>query len=146
MKIDVIKEPGGIFRAASDMDFESTTGFKTGEMYTIEIKNSRNPQHHRKGMAFLRYCFEHWAGGHEFQDESTQFDSFRKQLTISAGYYEQVFSINKADFVLEAKSLSFNAMAQDEFEDCYQALIQAAMSNIFNTADEQTLNRLMGFF
>ena len=71
---------------------------------------------------------------------------FRSLFIISAGYYEQVFSINKTDFALEAKSLSFNAMTQDEFEECYSALIQAAMSNIFNEADDQTLNKLMGFF
>mgnify|MGYP003677983461 FL=1 len=146
MKLEMIKQAGGMLMPADDYTAEKMKKFKTGCQFPIDIKLQRNQPFHGKVFAFFQFVFEHWAGGHEFQDESTQFDSFRKQLTISAGYYEQVFSINKTDFVLEAKSLSFNAMTQDEFEECYSALIQAAMSNIFNEADDQTLNKLIGFF
>lgn len=38
-------------------------------------------------------------------------------------------------------------MEQDEFEECYSALINAAIKHVFqNTTDENILNRLMGFF
>lgn len=145
MKLEFIKQAGGVLAPADDYTADKMTKFKTGEQYPVEIKRSRNPHFHRKVFAFFNFCFEHWAGGHEFKDESLQFDQFRKELIILAGFYDAYYSIN-SEPRLEAKSLSFGSMDQDEFEGCYNALIQAAMSKIFKTADEQTLNRLMGFF
>jgi len=146
VKLELIKQAGGVLVPANDYTAEKLTKFKTGNQFPAEIKLPRNQAFHGKVFAFFQFCFEHWAGGHEFQQESLQFDSFRKQLTISAGFYDQVFSLNKSDFTLEAKSLSFGSMDQEEFEACYNALIQAAMTNIFHSADEQTLNHLISFF
>ena len=146
MKLEFIKQAGGNLTPADDFTAEKLTKFKTGGQYTVEIKRVRNPLFHAKVFAFFNYCFKHWAGGNECQHESVQFDSFRKQLTINAGYFDQVWALNKIDFTLEAKSLAFGSMGQDEFEQCYSALIQAAMTGIFNEADDQQLNQLMSFF
>lgn len=148
MKIEVIKESGGLFRPASDMEYEKTTKYKTGELYTAEIKLTRNPQFHRKVFAFFNFCFQHWSGDIEceFMDETAQFDVFRKQLTILAGYRTSVINLRTLKGSYEAKSLSFGSMAQDEFEQCYNALIQAAMKHIFKTADSNTYNQLISFF
>lgn len=145
MKLQFIKQPGGALHPADDRTADKLTKFKTGEQYEVEIKRTRNPAFHRKAFSFFNFCFEHWAGGHEFQDESLQFDQFRKELTILAGFHQQYYGIDSSVRV-EAKSLSFASMDQDEFESCYHALVQAAMVHIFRTSDDQTLNRLMGFF
>lgn len=146
MKLEFVKQAGGSLMPADDHTAEKMTKFKTGCQFPVDIKLPRNQSFHGKVFVFFGFCFEHWAGGHEFQNESLQFDEFRRQLTISAGFYDQVFSINKTDFTIVAKSLSFASMDQEEFEQCYNALIQAAMSNIFRSSDEQTLTRLMSFF
>lgn len=145
MKLEFIKQAGGILMPADDYTAEKMIKFKTGCQFPIEIKRPRNQSFHGKVFKFFDFCFKHWAGGHEFQNESLQFDEFRKELTKTAGFYDQVFDLN-GNFTIVAKSLSFGNMDQEEFEQCYHALIQAAMTNIFRTADEQTLNRLMGFF
>ena len=145
MKLEFIKQAGGLLMPADDHTAEKMTKFKTGEQYPVDIKRTRNPQFHRKMFAFFNFCFEHWAGGHEFQDETLQREEFRKELTKLAGFYDQVFDLH-GNFTIVAKSLSFASMDQEEFERCYNALIQAAMSNIFRSSDEQTLNRLMSFF
>jgi len=145
MKLEFIKQAGGMLIPADDYSAEKLTKLKTGGQYPVEIKQARNPQFHRKVFAFFNFCFQHWSGGHNFQDESLQFDQFRKELIIMAGFHNAYYSIS-SEARLEAKSLSFGSMSQDEFEQCYQALIQAAMSNIFKTADERTLNQLMSFF
>ena len=145
MKLEFIKQAGGLLMPADDVASEKMTKFKTGEQYQVDIKRTRNPQFHRKMFAFFKFCFDHWAGGHEFQDESLQREEFRKELTKLAGLYDQVFDLH-GNFTIVAKSLSFANMDQEEFEQCYSALIQAAMSNIFRSSDEQTLTRLMSFF
>lgn len=145
MKLEFIKQAGGMLMPADDYTAEKLTKFKTGGQYTVDIKRTRNPHFHAKMFAFFNFCFQYWAGGHEFQDESLQFDEFRKELTKTAGFYDQVFDL-QGNFTIVAKSLSFGSMDQEEFEQCYNAIIQAAMTNIFRSADEQQLNRLMSFF
>jgi hypothetical protein len=145
MKLEFIKCAGGTLVPADDYTADKLIKFKTGCQFPVDIKLPRNQSFHGKVFKFFEFCFEFWAGGHEFQNESLQFDYFRKELTKNAGFYDQVFDI-KGNFTIVAKSLSFNSMGQDEFEQCYHALIQAAMSNIFNTADDKTLTKLMGFF
>lgn len=147
MKISFIKEPGGVFRAATDNDFEKTTKFKTGELYEADIKLTRNPKFLRKVMVFFRFCFDHWDGNkvHEYCSETEQLERFRKDLTILAGFYVQTVRID-GSLRTEAESLAFSSMSEERFQECYSALINAAMKHIFKTYDENTLNQLRSFF
>jgi len=150
MKLDFVKQAGGVLVPASDTVCEKMTKFKTGEIYPVDIKRSRNPHFHAKVFSFFGFCFEHWSADKthwENMDESSQGESFRKQLTLQAGYFNTTYSLDGTGFVMEAKSLSFANMEQDEFEACYSALINAAIKHVFmNTRDERILNRLQGFF
>ncbi len=145
MKIEMIKQPGGLLVPASDMELEKLNKFKTNGQYSVEIKLSRNPDFHRKVFAFFNFCFEFWKGDNEFQSETKQFDIFRKHLTCLAGFYEQYSNIH-GEIRVEAKSLSFSSMKQEEFEECYLALIRAALKHIFVGANVNIENQLMDFF
>ena len=145
MRLEFIKQAGGVLVPADDVTADKLTKFKTGEQYQVDIKRTRNPAYHRKIFAFMNFCFQYWKGTNEFQDEAQQFDEFRNQLTIMAGYYDQVFDL-KGQFTLRPKSLSFASMSQDEFEACSNAMIQAALTNIFRGCDESIQNRLYEFF
>ena len=145
MKITMVKQPGGVLSPARDMDADSLAKFKTGEQYQIEIKRTRSPGFHRKMFEFLGFCFEHWKSDREFMDERGQFDVFRNNLTVIAGYYNTYYTI-KGEPRIEAKSLSFASMEQDEFESCYKALVDAAMRTIFTGCGKEVEERLMGFF
>ncbi len=139
------KQPGSILCPASDMELEKLHKFKTGEQYTIEIQLTRNPQFHRKVFGFFNFCYSFWKGDNEFQSETKQFDVFRKHLTVLAGFYDQFVNIH-GDVRVEAKSLAFSSMNQEEFEECYNALIRAALKHIFKNADDNTYNQLISFF
>lgn len=79
-------------------------------------------------------------------DEASQLDRFRKDLTILAGFYEQTVRLN-GEIRTEAKSLAYGNMEPDEFERCYNAMINAAIKHLFNgTKDRNTLNQLQSFF
>lgn len=148
MQIEMVKAPGGVFVPAHERDLERLQKFKNSGLYTVEIKLTRNPSFHRKMFAFFNFCFEHWSAdnaGLECLDESSQFDRFRKDLTILAGFYEQTVRLN-GEVRTEAKSLSFSSMEQDEFERCYKAMITAAIRYIFRSCDKETENRLLSFF
>ncbi|MCL7721921.1 DUF1367 family protein [Actinobacillus pleuropneumoniae] len=149
MKAQMIKSAGGAFVPLDDMQAEALKKFRNGEQYEIEIKLSRNPQFHRKVFAFFKFCFDHWSADKtewQFQDEQAQFDTFRKNLTVLAGYFDKTYTI-KGDVRIEPKSLAYGNMEQAEFERCYNSLINAAMKHIFNVCDDpQILDRLYAFF
>ncbi len=146
MKVNMIKRPGGTMEPATDGDAESLTKIKTGCTYPIDIPNSRNPEFHGKMFVFLHYCFAHWRGGNEFQCEKAQFNAFRKQLTILAGFRVPVVNLRNHNVSYEAESLSFASMSQERFEQCYNAMIQAAIVNIFKGSDDDVYNKLVSFF
>lgn len=145
MKINFIKQAGGVLVPASDLEADKLTRFKTGEQYQVEIKLTRNVAFHRKVFAFFNFCFEYWKGDNEFQSESKQFDIFRQHLTCLAGFYDQYSNIH-GEVRVEAKSLAFSSMSQEEFEECYNALIRAALKHVFPGADPGIENQLVSFF
>ena len=144
MLIEMIKQPGGVFIPVDDIESEQLTRFKTGEQYQVEVKLTRNPAFHRKVFAFFRFCFEYWRGN-DYQDDVKQRKVFRNHLTCLAGYYDSYHGID-GRVRIEAKSLSFGDMDQEEFEQCYNALIQAALDHVFKKPGDEIYNKLVGFF
>jgi len=149
MIIEMVKGAGGTFVAADDIYLPALQKFKNGDIYEVEVKRTRNPQFHRKVFSFFKFCFEHWAADKtdwKYFDERKQFDTFRKHLTVLAGFKDVSYTIDGRVRV-EAKSLSYGNMEQDEFEQCYNALINAALKHIFgNTTDQNIINQLYAFF
>src|SRR5699024_1520477 len=149
MIIEMVKGAGGTFVAADDIYLPAPQKFKNGDIYEVEVKRTRNPQFHRKVFSFFKFCFEHWAADKtdwKYFDERKQFDTFRKHLTVLAGFKDVSYTIDGRVRV-EAKSLSYGNMEQDEFEQCYNALINAALKHIFgNTTDQNIINQLYAFF
>ena len=141
----MIKQSGGLLTPAYDIDSEAMTKFKTGEVYEVEIKRGRNPKHHRLMFAFLHFCFEHWQSDREFVDEAGQFEVFRQNLTVLAGYHDTHYTIT-GNVRVVAKSLSYASMTQDEFEACYKAMIAAALRTIFKGCGRDVESRLLSFF
>ena len=147
MKISFQKHQGGVLIPADDVESERMTRFKTGEYYQVDIKLSRNPHFLAKIMVFFRFCYDHWDGHEvlEFGTEKTQLERMRKDLTILAGFYEQSYRLD-GSIRTEAKSLSFENMEEEEFSECYHAVVQAAMKHIFKSSDKSIYNQLMSFF
>ena len=149
MQLEMLKMAGGMLIPLNDEQAEALNKFKTGEQYQVEIKQVRNPAFHRKVFAFFKFCFDHWSADKtewQYFDERKQFDTFRKNLTVLAGFREVSYTID-GRMRVDAQSLAYGNMTQDEFEQCYNSSINAAMSSIFKGCnDEQTLERLYAFF
>lgn len=148
MKINFIKSHGGVLLPASDIEVGRMYRFKNGDMYEIDIKLKRNGSFHKKVFAFTNHCFQYWCANNtevEFQCEKAQFDYFRKSLLIKAGYYDYVVDINGSTMV-QARSMSYDSMEQEEFEQVYSAMINAAIATIFQGASDEECQRLHSFF
>lgn len=145
MKISMQKLPGGVLAPASDIEESRMARFKNGEYYEIEIKQGRNYEYHKKVFSFFNYCYQYWGGEHlETVDQAGQFEVFRKHLTCLAGHYDKFFNV-KGEVRVEAKSIDYGSMNQEEFECFFHNLLNAAMKHIFEPDDQEAYNTLLGY-
>lgn len=144
MKINLIKlrikGTVGLF-AASEIDKERLNKLDMGE-HEADIKAGNNSDFHRKVMAFIRFCYNYWKSDREFLCESAQFDHFREGLTVTAGYFDEVYSLDSR-VKLIAKSINYASMDDTQKAEYYSAIYNAAIDHIFHGCDRETERKLM---
>jgi hypothetical protein len=125
-----------------------------GEVVKVSFKLERNGKFHRKFFALLNVGFEAWDPGRKHKTYqgvpvAKSFERFRKEVTILAGYYEQTFDLD-GNMTLDAQSISFASMSQEEFEELYSAVVNVLLDKVLsNYRDREELdevvNKVMGF-
>lgn len=106
---------------------------KFGEPVMVTVKRPRNIQFHRKFFALLNVAFEN-------QDKYEDFEAFRKEVTMRAGYWEEHVHIT-GQISYTAKSISFASMDELEFADLYDKAVTAIIQHFMVGADEHELTR-----
>jgi len=125
-----------------------------GEVIEIDAKLPRNSRFHRKFFALLNLGFEHWEPGRKHKQYkgvpvAKNFEHFRKEVVILAGFYEQTFDL-EGNMKLEAKSISFASMEEPEFEEVFSAVANVLLEKVFITYKDrkeldEVLQKVMGF-
>jgi hypothetical protein len=86
--------------------------------FSIDLKKARNPQFHKYAFAMFRMLYD-------MIDSDLDFKSWRRMLTILAGYSD-VMAETKKDgterVYVSAQSLSFENFDQSEFRECFLAV------------------------
>jgi len=146
MHVAFIKIPGGWANADLETEeFHAKT--KTGAVVHGDMKRMRNYVFHKKLFALFNLAYEYW----EPQEIDTKwgkpvksFDTFRKNLTILAGYGHLVFNID-GTYKMEADSISFGSMSQETFDELYQSVITVVMERIpvLKDMDEDAIRDLV---
>lgn len=124
---------------------------KIGAALAGEFKKVRNPKFHRKMFVLFNLAFDAWEPEDlEYKGIKVQkqFDQFRKDVTILAGFYNSAITL-KGEVRLTAKSLSFKSMDEDEFEKVYNAVINVVLSRVLTkyTRDDldHVVEQILGF-
>lgn len=118
---------------------------KLGAAVTATLKRHNNPAFHRKLFALFNYAFDCWEPAslqHKGQPVQKNFDRFRKDLTVLAGFYDVVVNL-KGEVRAEAKSLNFGHMEHDEREQLYSAVIDAVLAMILTHSTRADLDALV---
>ncbi len=123
-------------------------------MMVLEVVQPRNPKFHRKFFALLNLGFEAWEPGRKHKTHkgipvSKNFEQFREDITILAGFYEQTFDLH-GRLKLKAKSISFAKMEEPEFEQLYSAVADVLLEHVLTKYAgreelDSVVNQLMGF-
>lgn len=109
---------------------------KSGATIMGEFHEMRNGAYFRKWWSLVEYAFDEWSETCEPQEYKGQpvlpdFERFRKDVTILAGFYRPTWNAN-GEVRLEAESLKWAAMSEDRFGKLYEATLQALTQKVFN--------------
>ena len=130
----MIRQPGGALVPATDEDAEALRKIKAGAAVRVDVKQIRNYKFLQKWFTLAKYAFDLWVERvppkeYKGQPVKPSFDRFRKDLVILAGHYDATFNA-RGEIRLEAKSISFANMAEDEFEKLYSDTIDVVLQKI----------------
>ena len=125
---------GGMLAPQTDEDAAQISRFKVGATIRCKTSAMRNAKFHKKWFALAKSAFDMWSDElpeleHAGVMVRPEFERFRKDLTIMAGYYRPVFGVN-GTLRLEAESLGWAEMDEDRFESLYSATIDAILSKV----------------
>ncbi len=153
--ITLVKLPDGSLRGMSESDQVAYKNFKTrlnkleeGELCSIEAKLPRNSRYHRKFFAMLNLGFDAWQPqrkhkSYKGREVQKNFERFRSDVLIAAGFYEQTFSLD-GKLKLEAQSISFAKMEQPEFEEVYNRCLDVLLQDVLKTyAGREEVNNVV---
>lgn len=127
------------------VDSGDDSNIKNGEVVSCEIKRPRNYGFHKKFMALLNYAFGIWEPGEiEYHGKPVgkNFERFRKDVTMLAGYYEVVTNI-KGEAKAEPLSISFGSMGADEFEKLYSKTIDVILKHVLTNYTKEDVDRVI---
>jgi hypothetical protein len=135
MEILLIRTPSG-FMPADDEAMELIKKFRLGAMAKLDVVQMRNGALFKKWWALVKLGFDYFADscsteiykGHEVLPD---FDRFRKDVTIIAGFRRAVWNVN-GEVRFEAESLAWASMTEERFEKLYSATIDALLKMVFN--------------
>lgn len=130
----MIRQPGGALIPATDEDAEALRKVKAGAAVRVEVKQIRNYKFLQKWFTLAKYAFDIWSETVEPQQYKGQpvkpsFDRFRKDLVILGGRFDAVYNA-RGEVRVEAKSISFANMSEDEFEKLYSDTIDVILQKI----------------
>lgn len=142
MKAVLLKTDKGL-RGATPADHEAWSKFrrrletmKPGTWLRMEWSRPRNGGHHRKLFALLQLVAEN----------SEVYDTPEKALVavkLVSGYADPIVHPETGEFIMVPRSIAYDAMEQDEFEQFYSAAIDGVLQHILPQMDRATADRLV---
>lgn len=144
-ELTMIRQPGGALVPATDDDAEALRKIKAGNAVRVEVKKIRNYKFLQKWFTLAKFAFDIWSETvppqeYKGQPVKPSFDRFRKDLIILCGRFDAVYNA-RGEVRVEAKSISFANMSEEEFEGLYSDTIDVILSKILSDSDmtEETL-------
>ena len=116
-------------------DLDEKRKLKIGETYQVEVKRPRNYQFHKKFFALLNI-------GWENTDVEMPFDTYRRWVTMRAGFYK-VYHTPKGE-LYEPESISFSNMDEDTFSEVYDRVLSIILKD--TGADKPDVEMMLNDF
>lgn len=133
------------FAPADEAEAEKVVRFKNGGVVRAKFTQFRNYEFHKKFFAMLKVGFDAWEPPeleHKGLPVQKNFDRFRKDCTIAAGFYDPVANL-RGEVRAEARSISFASMTQEDFEKVYSAVVDVLLERVLTKYTRADLDRVV---
>lgn len=145
MEIYLAKAAGGALVPVDQQSVEAIAKLKLGQGVKVTITRHNNIAFHRKMFALANLAYDAWepeGKEHKGVPILKNFDQFREDITILAGFYETRIRLN-GDIRLIAKSWSFARMPDEEKDKLYNAIINVILSRILTNYTRDDLDNVV---
>lgn len=117
---------------------------KVGEVIRVEFSKPRNANFHKKYFALLNIGFDAFEpqAQHKGVIVDKNFELFRKDVTIQAGFYDVTVNLN-GELRLVAKSISFASMGENEFNDLYNKTVNVILQKVLTNYTREDLDEVV---
>lgn len=137
MEIQFVKTLNGSFKLAFDSDFEKAKKLPLNEPFFVTYVKKRNAKFHRKFFALINMVYQN-------QERYNNYDELREHLTIASGYFNFSYDLDGVE-IKKAKSISFAAMDETEFNDLYNAVTDTIIK-YFHFEKQDIIDNVEQFF
>lgn len=132
MKIFFIKRDGH-FQPLYNSDQEAYNKLKNNVQYMAEIKQPRNPDHHRKIFALSKCVISNLPESSVWQGKEPY--ALIKAIELQTGYVETMVKLS-GEVLLIPESISFESWDQEKFAEFYKKAVPILAGMIGVTIDE----------
>jgi hypothetical protein len=141
-QVMLVKGPRGHLQPFDGEARSYLSSMRRGQPVLCSMRLPRNPAFHRKFFALIAFAFDHWTPPNMYEGRVAirDRDSFRKQLTIAAGYHHTVLQLD-GTVRLEARSIAWDQMGEQEFHDLYEAVTRVLAEGFLPGVDAETLEQ-----
>jgi len=151
----LVKTPNGALAPADESARALMDKIKAGQGVRATVRRVRNVKFHRKAFALFKLAFDAWKPVSPLEYKglpvAKDFDRFRKDMTILAGFYKPVYNV-RGELRLEAESLSFASMDEERFEQVFRAVLTVVWERVLKSVGyasedevERVVNELLRF-
>jgi hypothetical protein len=138
------KLPGGFIPEITLNEPDVFNRVKIGEVIKVEFSKPRNTDFHKKYFALLNIGYDAFEPRAEHKGVTVEknFELFRKDVTIQAGFYTVTVNLN-GELRLIAKSISFASMGEAEFTDLYEKTINVILQKVLTNYTRPDLDHVV---
>ena len=134
------RTPAGALAPADAAAAEFISKLQVGKGVRGEFTRARSLPQHRRAFALFNFAFDMWdAPALEYagQKVAKDFDTFRRDIVILAGFFTAVTSFD-GEVRLEAESLAFHNMSEERFQAVYKAVLGVVWTRILAAKGYET--------
>ena len=130
-----------LLRRANAREGDSIVSLLRAAAETIKrlLGKSRSTPQHRRYFALIKAAFQHWPESHDLQFGSAE--GLRDYLQLKAGFgtVHKIIRGNQTWYWVEHRSIAYNKMSQDEFQQL-STKVEQVIEEIVGVPAEQLLN------
>lgn len=145
MEIVLAKAANGCLVPVDQQGIEAVSKLKLGQGVKVTMARHNNVAFHRKLFALANLAYEAWEPvekEHKGVPITKNFDQFREDITILAGFYETRVRVN-GDIRYIAKSWSFASMPDEEKDRLFNAIINVILKHVLTNYTRDDLDNVI---